>query len=104
MANDWLRIEAEARDVGLAALERDETTPLEFGAPIAWTECQFGLTNGLSPLHHVGFPQHNEAYTTCCERIPPPVRWLSLSPAMVRTMVKCKFCEMEMMRRAREAA
>ncbi len=102
--NVWLRIELEARMAALAVLENDENTPLEFGAFIAWTECMHGLTNGLSPVHHVGFPQHNTSYTTCCERIPEPVRWMSLSPALVRTMGKCKFCEAEMMRIAREAA
>ncbi len=100
----WQRIEQEARDVALACLTRDENTPLAFGAFIAWTECQFGLTNGLSELHRVGFPQHDDVYTTCGARIPEPVRWFSVSPAMVRTMGKCKFCEAEMTRIAREAA
>jgi hypothetical protein len=100
----WQRIEREARAVAMAELERDENTPLAFGAFIAWTECQFGLTNGLSAVHRVGFPQHNDTYATCGERIPQPVRWVPLSPALVRTMGKCKFCEAEMVRIAREAA
>ena len=104
MSEMWLQIEREAREVASAVLDRDENTPLVFGAFIAWTECQFGLTNGLSPIHRVGFPQHNDAYTTCGELIPSPLRWFSLSPAIVRTMGKCKFCEAEMARREREAA
>lgn len=101
---DWQRIEREARDQVRQELEIAENTPLEFGAFIAWTECQFGLTNDVSALHRVGFPQHGENYATCGERIPLPVRWVPLSPAMVRTMGKCKFCEAEMSRIAREAA
>lgn len=97
-ADAWLRIDLEARVVALAALEHDESTPLEFGAFIAWTECQFGFTNALSVLHRVGFPQHDDQYATCGEPIPAPVRWLPLSPAIVRTMRKCQYCEAEVAR------
>lgn len=97
-ADAWLRVDLEARVVARAALEHDEATPLEFGAFIAWTESQFGFMNGLSVVHRVGFPQHENNYATCGEPIPAPVRWFSLSPAMVRTMRKCKFCEAEMAR------
>jgi len=104
MDTDWQRITRDARAVALADLARDENTPLAFGQHIAWSECQFGLTNGFSEIHRVGFPQHRNNYTTCGERIPPPMRWLPLSPAMVRTMGNCKFCEAEMMRLAHEEA
>ncbi len=94
----WQRIEEEAHAQVLAELDVDEVTPLEFGAAIVWSSCVMGRTNGLSPVHRVGFPQINHAFTACGELIPAPIRWVRASSAVIRTMGKCKYCEAEIMR------
>jgi hypothetical protein len=100
----WATIEREALEQVRAELAVAEVTPLEFGAHLVWTECLFGRTNGLSPVHRVGFPQFDRVYTTCGDVIPEPIRWVPLSPAMVRTMARCKFCEAEYQRVLMERA
>jgi hypothetical protein len=100
----WARIEREALAQVRAELEHDETTPLVFGAAIAWSECLMGRTNGVSVLHRVGLPQHDHEYTTCGDLIPPPIRWVPLSPSTIRVMPKCKQCEAEVLRISRERA
>lgn len=101
---EWLRIEAEAREQVAAEVEALTDTPLEYGHHIAWVDCRYARTEGISDVHRVGFPQKHEPYTSCGEQIPHPTRWLSLSPAMIRTMVPCRFCAAEQMRHAREDA
>ena len=98
------QLEADARAEASVGLEGLEATPLEFGAHIAWSECLMGRTNGFSAVHRVGLPQFAHAYTTCGELVPAPVTWIPLSPAMIRTMPRCKFCEAEHARVARERA
>lgn len=100
----WSEIEREAHEQVQAELARDESTPLVFGAPIAWSYNARGRTDGVSEVHRVGFPQFNHAYTTCGELIPAPIRWCPLSPAVVRVMAKCQYCEAEMARVKRERA
>lgn len=101
---DWQRIEAEARDQVRADLDVLEQTPLQFGEPIAWSECRFGLTNGLGVVHRVGYPQHDQAYTTCGEIIPEPIRWIPLSPRLIKSLGECRYCRTECERLSREHA
>lgn len=103
-AETWERIERAAYEQVVAEIITDENTPLEFGAPIAWSECLMGRTNGVSLLHRVGFPQHGHDYTTCGDLIPPPIRWIPRSPATIRVMAKCTQCEAEILRISRERA
>ena len=95
MSEKWRQIEAEARAQVVTELEWLERTPLEFGAHVAWSECMLGRTSGLSALHRVGHPQLGYDHTSCGEVVPPAVRWLPLSPAMIRTLPRCKYCEAE---------
>jgi len=93
---DWHAIEREAKREAAARVDTLAETPLEFGAFIAWATTAYkGVTDGFSPLHRVGVPQGNQPYTSCHEVIPEPVRWLTLSPALTRTMDACRFCESE---------
>ena len=103
-ADMWADIEAAALEQVRAELERDERTPLVFGSPIVWSECLMGRTNGMSQLHRVGLPQHGYEYTTCGQLIPPPIRWVPLSPATIRVAPKCKQCEAEVLRISPERA
>src|SRR5690348_15413967 len=81
----WRELELAARSQVKGDLEQLEATPLEFGAHICWSECFRGFTDALTEVHRVGFPNYGRAYTTCNELIPAPVRWLPLSPALIRT-------------------
>ncbi len=99
--SDWREIEAAAREHALTVLEIDENTPLVYGAHIAWTTGIYGRTDELSPLHRVGYPIGSKPYTTCHEAIPEPIRWFILSPALLRTMPPCRFCEAEYQRSSR---
>ena len=89
----WRELELAARAQVAADLDVLEATPLEFGAHICWSECRLGGTNGFTPLHRAGLTQFGHAYTTCGELIPAPVRWLPLSPAIIRTRARCQDCE-----------
>ncbi len=100
----WEQLEREAREQVRSEIDVDEVTPLEFGQPIVWSSCVMGRTNGLSEVHRVGFPQINHAFTACGELIPAPIRWVRASPAVIRTMAKCRHCEAEMTRIKREKA
>ena len=91
----WQQVDAEVRQQLASDIERLESTPLEVGAHIAWSECMLGRTSGLSALHRVGHPQLGYDHTSCGEVVPPAVRWLPLSPAMIRTLPRCKYCEAE---------
>lgn len=95
---DWRPIEHEARMHALSVLERDESTPLVFGAHIAWVEFVFGRTDALTPVHRVGYPIAGKPYTTCHEGIPGPLHWMVLSPALIESLGPCRFCEAEYQR------
>jgi hypothetical protein len=100
----WRQLLADVLIEREAAVQTCADTPLEFGAPIAWSTTLKERTNAFSPVHRVGFPQHGTPYTACVERIAGPYRWLPLSPAMIRTMDRCRACEAEIARVARERA
>ncbi len=100
----WERFEAEVREDMRARLAVEEVTPLEFGAAIAWSRNSRGKTDEFTPVHRIGFPQIDRAFTACGELVPAPILWLPLSPAMIRTMDKCRYCEAEMARISREQA
>lgn len=102
----WTRIKAEALAQIILDLARLHETPLAFGQHLAWVTHEANLTAELSPLHRVGFPIDARPYTGCGERIPPPICWLPLSPALIATMPRCKFCVAEYERavRLRDAA
>lgn len=99
--DEWRAIEREARASALTMLERDENTPLVFGAHIAWVDGMHGRTDDLSAIHRVGYPEKGKPMTTCGLEIPAPIRWFTLSPALLRTMDSCRFCEAEHQRLVR---
>lgn len=84
------------------------------GEHIAWVMIDRGAcTDGLSALHRVGAPKKGAPYTTCDMPIPDPVRWLSLSPALIASALQapedavfkgCGFCEARMAEIGRVAA
>jgi hypothetical protein len=91
----WQAIERAARAQVVADVEVLERTPLVSGEFIAWSthlKSQWGHCSGLSPVHRVGQITAEYCYTTCGEIIPPAVRWLPLSPALVQSMEPCKHC------------
>jgi hypothetical protein len=98
------RVEQDAREQVQLELARDITTPLVFGAPIAWAYCLYARTDGLSSAHRVGFPIKDEPYTACGEPIPAPTLWLTLTPRFAHSLGTCRFCEAEYARAMREAA
>jgi hypothetical protein len=98
------RVEQDAREQVQLELARDITTPLVFGAPIAWAYCLYARTDGLSSAHRVGFPIKDEPYTACGEPIPAPTLWLTLNPRFAHSLGTCRFCEAEYARAMREAA
>jgi hypothetical protein len=100
----WREVEREAREQMLVALEADENTQLVFGNHIAWVDCRFGLTDSLSSVHRVGFPEGRAAVTTCGELIPAPKLRMSLTPGLIRSLGRCRYCEAEYQRAVRENA
>lgn len=76
------------------------------GEYIAWSMHERGgCTDGLSSAHRVGEPKNGAPYTTCGMPIPAPVRWLSLSPAMIKDgLLPCGFCEAVALEHLRDAA
>lgn len=91
---DWKRIEAEALAQVRSELVWAESAPLEHGRVVAWAECRFGRTDGLSAVHRVGSCLFNDdARTLCGEIIPPPIRRIALSVNVVRSLGKCRYCE-----------
>lgn len=102
---EWLRIEAEAKEQGRAEIEALTRSSLEYGAHVAWvTTKRSGVVGGLSSVHRAGLPKGNVAYTTCDRPIADPALWLPLSPALIRTMSRCGFCEAAHAEHLREIA
>ncbi len=101
---DWKRIEAAAKEQVRGELIAEEVAPLEYGRSIAWSDHRFGRTDGLSPVHRVGFPKGNDPYTSCGEAIPDALRRLALCPGLIRSLGRCRFCEAESARLAPEIA
>lgn len=91
----WERITREAAAQNRAALIELGQTPLALDQQIAWAvTARVGkATDHLSSVHRVGLPKGNAAYTTCGVPIPDPVLWLALTPALVRALLPCGFCE-----------
>lgn len=94
----------ELKMVGWDAVMRGVAAALELtanpvlpalGEHIAWAMIDRGAcTDGLSSAHRVGPPKKGAPYTTCGMPIPDPVRWLSLSPALIeKGLDPCGFCE-----------
>lgn len=101
--NGFAQIEREAREQVSAELDARAALP-EFGERIAWAITLYGRTDELSPVHRVGLPNGKEVYTACGEAIPSARLWLPLTDRLVRTMPRCRFCEAEFARLAREQA
>lgn len=93
MNNLWQEIEREATEQVRAEVEAAEVTPLEWGAMVAWAECRFGRTDGLGVVHRVESWSLDDARALCGERIPSPVLRLPLTPNLVRTLGRCRYCE-----------
>ncbi len=106
MSTDWHDIEQAAREQVSAELIAETGVPLEYGRHIAWAiAARVGrATDSLSLVHRVGVPQKGDDYTTCGEPIPAPALRLSLGPAMLRRIDRCRFCAAEIARHAVEAA
>lgn len=94
-AEPWRQIEHEAREEVRAALPAIEALPLAFGAHVAWAVGLYGHTDGISPLHRVGTPLRGESAAICGEIIPAAWQRLTLSPSLVQSMARCRYCEDE---------
>lgn len=85
---DWRGIQRDAR------VDAIDTAPLLLeGEHVAWTSCQFGLTDGVSCAHRVGERVFDQQFTLCGERIPPAIRLMPLSLRMLMSLGRCKYCE-----------
>lgn len=89
----WKRIEREAREQALAVMAKDEFTPLEFGRSLAWVECSYGKTDGLSVVHRVGEVLGDSPRALCGAKIPDVLLRLPLSANLVRSLGRCHYCE-----------
>jgi len=89
----WRTVEQDARAHALTTLGALEAAPLEFGHVVAWVTCRFGRTDNLSEVHRAGAPIGETPVTLCGEVIPSAVLRLSLSPNLVRSLGKCRYCE-----------
>lgn len=100
----WRKLLADVLIQREGDLERAMNTPLDFGEYVAWVTKRMGLTDGVSEVHRVGYPQHGYAYTACGELISGPYYRFPLSPALVRTLENCTYCNAEIGRVARKEA
>jgi len=102
---DWRALERTAIEYALTLVDEAELAGLEFGQPIAWVTAAYGgRTDGLSPVHRVGEPIGAQPFTTCQEQIPAPIHWFTLSPALIDSMPRCRFCVAALQRLAKETA
>lgn len=92
-ADDWHRIEAEAREQNRATLVAADGVPLVHGSVVAWSECRNGKTNDLSLVHRVGELVGDTNLTLCGEIIPAPLLRLPLSAPFIRVLGRCRYCE-----------
>lgn len=90
---EWERIEQEAREQVSAELQAADETPMDYGRVVAWSECRFGRTDGLSVVHRVGDWNPDSPSTICGEMIPAAIRRVSLNQNVARTLGRCKYCE-----------
>lgn len=91
----WHELRMAARAQISADIDALVATELAFGDHVSWVEKLYALTDRIEPIHRVGFPRGNDPYTTCNIPIPHPLLWFPLSPALIRTMEPCRFCEAE---------
>ncbi len=89
----WRRIEAEALAQVRTELEAEDTLTLPFGQIVAWSDCRFARTDVLSVVHRAGEAIGETAVTLCGEVVPSAIRRLQLSPNLVRTLGRCRYCE-----------
>lgn len=104
MDHGWRELELAAEAQALADSQALARTPLEYGQPIAWNLVRRGETFGLTEIHRVGDTPRDIPFTACRFSIPSPDRWFPLSAALIRTLPKCKYCEAEVARVAKERA
>lgn len=102
--DEWKRIEREAHEQAMKEVDVLNETPLVFGHHIAWSHTNRHETESITALHRVGYPKHGNPYTACGEPIPHPLRWFPLSPALIKHMPRCRFCENEYPRLVREVS
>lgn len=99
---DWRRIQRDAIAVALEI----EGVALPLGQSVAWAERRFGRTDGLSTVHRADEADPNDVesqHTLCGDRVPAPILRLALSPNLVRTLGRCRFCEAEYQRHLQSA-
>jgi hypothetical protein len=89
----WRRIEQEALAQVRTELAAEDLHPLPFGHVVAWSDCRFARTDLLSVVHRAGESIGETAVTLCGEVIPSAIRRLQLSPNLVRTLGRCRYCE-----------
>lgn len=95
---EWERIEREAYAQSREDAVMAEHTPMEFGRPVAWSECRFGRTDSLSLVH-----REQDDRTLCGELVPAPILRVALTPNLVRTLGKCRYCETAFAQKGRAA-
>ncbi|HEV8448557.1 MAG TPA: hypothetical protein VGQ44_17125 [Gemmatimonadaceae bacterium] len=89
----WRGIEAAARKQVQAELRREDAVPLAAGRLVAWVNCHYRRTDGLSVVHRVGEPLQGASLTLCGEIVPPAIRRVALTEGLVRSLGRCPNCE-----------
>lgn len=98
-ALDWRTIQQAARTEALEA----EGKPLGAGQSVAWAQRQFGRTSGFTIVHRADACEPSNAdtqQTLCGEPIPPAVIRVALTPNLIRTLGRCKWCDAEYLKLA----
>ena len=91
----WRAVEAAARAQVSAELLREEAYLPAVGSLVAWAETGWmGTTDGFSRVHRVAAAVQGQAMTLCSETVPPPKRRVAhLTPDLVETLGRCRYCE-----------
>lgn len=86
---NWDQVEAAARETVRAALA--DAMPIAQGDKVAWADCSYGKTDGLSEVHRVSaeVSADGEPLAYCGEVIPAETRRL----AVFRSLDVCGVCE-----------
>lgn len=85
---DEMHIGRDAR-----ALAATQDASIQHGQPVAWAECRFGRTDGFSAVHRGGAPVAGTAVTLCGEVIPSPILRVPLTPRLIDSLGRCRYCE-----------
>lgn len=93
----WRTVERDALEQVRADIAVVESMPIEAGTPVAWAECRFGRTDSLSVVHRAGSPIGETPMTLCSAVIPSAMLRLTLTPNLIRSLGRCKWCEAEYM-------